>query len=81
LKSKAPARKEVKGPFGQIIADYKKKVDLIQKAKLGMIHQFFIRKLSKKLIMDHLHWRRLHYNAGDSDSHCLLALATLGIAT
>ncbi len=31
--------------------------------------------------LDCLHWRRLRNNAGDSDSHYLLALATLGIAT
>jgi hypothetical protein len=28
----------------------------------------------------HLHWRRFRDNAGDSDSHYLLALATLGVA-
>jgi hypothetical protein len=28
-----------------------------------------------------LQWQRLHNNAGDSDSHYLLALATLGGAT
>jgi hypothetical protein len=28
--------------------------------------------------MDRLHWQRLRDNAGDSDSHYLLALATLG---
>jgi hypothetical protein len=32
-------------------------------------------------IMDHLHLRTLRDNADDSDSHYLLALATLGIAT
>ncbi len=32
-------------------------------------------------IMDHLHWQTLRDNADDSDSHDLLALATLGIAT
>ncbi len=31
--------------------------------------------------MDHLHWRRLHDNASNSDSYYLLALATLGVAT
>jgi hypothetical protein len=31
--------------------------------------------------MDHLHWQRLHDNASDSDSHYLLALATLGVET
>jgi len=29
----------------------------------------------------YLHWRRLRDNAGDSDSHYLLALATLGSMT
>ncbi len=33
------------------------------------------------MLKDHLHWRRLCDNAGDSDSHYLVALATLGIGT
>jgi hypothetical protein len=28
-----------------------------------------------------LHWQRLRHNAGDSNTHCLLALATLGGTT
>jgi len=32
-------------------------------------------------LMDHLHWRRLRNNAGDSDSHYLLGLATLSVVT
>jgi hypothetical protein len=32
-------------------------------------------------IMDRLHWRRLRDNAGDIDTHYLLAFATLGVAT
>jgi hypothetical protein len=31
--------------------------------------------------MDNLNWRMLRDNAVDSDSHYLLALATLGVAT
>ncbi len=32
----------------------------------------------KTTVKLYLHWRRLRDNAGDSDSHYLLALATLG---
>jgi hypothetical protein len=34
-----------------------------------------------KLLLDHLHWQNLRDNTGNSNSHHLLALATLGIAT
>ncbi len=37
--------------------------------------------LAKKLIKPCLHWLRLQNNAGDSDSHYVLALATLGDVT
>ncbi len=37
--------------------------------------------LSLVLLEPCLHWERLHTNAGYSDSHYLLALATLGNAT
>ncbi len=37
--------------------------------------------LYQKHLLDRLHWQMLHDNAGDSDSHYLLALATLGVAT
>jgi len=33
------------------------------------------------LLMDHLHWRTLGDNNGDSDNHYLFALATLGDMT
>ncbi len=37
--------------------------------------------LYEKHLLDRLHWQMLHNDAGNSDSHYLLALATLGVAT
>ncbi len=36
---------------------------------------------SMRQLMDCLHWRRLRHNANNSNSHYLLALATLGVVT
>ncbi len=42
----------------------------------------FIKKyISDMILKPYLHWQRLCDNAGDSDSHYVLALATLGEAT
>jgi hypothetical protein len=45
------------------------------------LHGLSCRSATGAFVKPCLHWQRLHDNAGDSDSHYLLALATLGNAT
>ncbi len=53
------------------------------KASKGIVAKVFVISFRKCKLPFNLclHWRRLRDNAGDSDSHYLLALATLGDET